>query len=647
MTKQSSFNNYSEYLSDSLALTIECLKTAKSGGDFTLSKNLHKQIHLKLTNTPNKSDFPLVKLAARFNLNDLQLHTIMVALLYSLQPNLCREFSAIGEYYMVSSVAHCVNSFPYDCHDNFYISLSAQFLKSFFKEPTNNIVSLFEYPVILQDEVKDFISENTVFSNKLMRILPAENTPNKNNFNLPSNTLLNVFGTKGSGRLHFLKHNLFANKDILFFNVSEFLTLSEAKKIRTASQTAFIAQLYDAAVCFNAEQIECDKLSAINPVVKQLSKHSIPVTIISDSRIIVSTLPIPLIYHEIKKPSLENRVKLWEEFSKDYTCAKNVDFSQLAVQFDFTAGKIKNTLKKASFNSTEPLNMAEISKACLPSKAQLNRIGADVLSSHFEWDDLILPQEQKATLRHACNFIHHGYKVYHDWGFSNKLPYGKNLSILMEGPPGTGKTMAAQVIANDLGLSLIELNPSRIVSKYIGETEKNLNLIFDEAQNCGAALFIDEMDSLFGKRSQVNDSHDKYANMETSFLLQKIESFNGVLLLATNLLSNIDEAFIRRIKFIVHFPLPDSENRKKLWQSMLGSLNCPKKEIDLDFLANQFALSGGSIKNIVLKSAFLSAELNEILSMHHILLSLNSEMVKQGKILIPSDFGKYSNLINE
>ena len=218
--------------------------------------------------------------------------------------------------------------------------------------------------------------------------------------------------------------------------------------------------------------------------------------------------------------------------------------------------------------------------------------------------------------------------------------------MLFRGLPGTGKTMGAQVIANELNMNLYRLDISKTISKYIGETEENLNKIFNAAEKNNVILFIDEMDAIFGKRSEVKSSHEKYANMQTSYLLQKIETYNGILLLATNYLENIDDAFIRRIKFIIHFALPSYEERLLIWKNIYPKQTPIDKNIDFEFLAKEFELSGGVIKNIALKSAFMAASKNTSIKMDYVLKSLIDETSKQKKMPNRASFKQYAYIFD-
>jgi SpoVK/Ycf46/Vps4 family AAA+-type ATPase len=228
-------------------------------------------------------------------------------------------------------------------------------------------------------------------------------------------------------------------------------------------------------------------------------------------------------------------------------------------------------------------------------------------------------------------------------GFGAKLSTGKGVNALFAGPSGTGKTMAAGILANELGLDLYKIDLSQVVSKYIGETEKNLDAIFTGAENSNIILFFDEADALFGKRSEVRDSHDRYANIEISYLLQKMEDYEGVAILATNLRQNLDEAFVRRLAFSIHFPFPDEADRRRIWDGIWPDGISLAKDVDLDLLARQFKLSGGNIKNIALAAAFLAAADGGIVNMSHLLHATRREFQKLGKVFTEFDPGVVSS----
>ncbi len=262
--------------------------------------------------------------------------------------------------------------------------------------------------------------------------------------------------------------------------------------------------------------------------------------------------------------------------------------------------------------------------------AQLDEL-AQRIDAVAGWDDLMLPEAQQATLREIATHVRNRLKVYLDWGFADKGLRGLGISALFAGESGTGKTLAAEVLARELQLDLYRIDLSAVVSKYIGETEKNLRRVFDAAEDSGAILLFDEADALFGKRSEVRDSHDRYANIEVSYLLQRMESYQGLAILTTNLKSALDAAFQRRLRFVVQFPFPNQALRETIWRSAFP-LRTPLAAIDNGKLA-RLSVTGGSIRNIALNAAFRAAELDEPVSMAHLLHAAHFEAGKRERPL--------------
>lgn len=268
--------------------------------------------------------------------------------------------------------------------------------------------------------------------------------------------------------------------------------------------------------------------------------------------------------------------------------------------------------------------------------------GAVRVSGAFDWEDLILEDSQKGLLCQLCGQLKYRHTVMEKWGFGKNSPYGNGLSALFYGAPGTGKTMAAQVVANQLGMELYKIDISQLVSKYIGETEKNLRQLFDRASKSNAVLFFDEADSLFAKRTEVGSSNDRYANMETGFLLQKFEEYSGVSILATNYINNIDDAFKRRLKFIIRFSFPSAAVRLKLWESMIPPKAQLMEELNLGFYAHQFELAGSSIKEVIMSAAYLAASGEGGIGNCHIKEALSVYFAKYGRHVTSHDFeGEY------
>jgi AAA+ superfamily predicted ATPase len=270
------------------------------------------------------------------------------------------------------------------------------------------------------------------------------------------------------------------------------------------------------------------------------------------------------------------------------------------------------------------------------SDASLAGVARKIRPTHT-WDHLALPDETGRLLRDMCAQVEERHRVLDEWGFGRRFSLGKGVNALFTGPSGTGKTTAADIIGNALGLDLYKVDLSGVVSKFIGETEKNLDRIFRAAENSNAILFFDEADALFGKRSEVRDAHDRYANIEIAYLLQQMEQYEGVAILATNLRQNMDDAFVRRLQFVVDFSFPDEEQRARIWPLLFPDEARRDPDIDFGLLARQFRITGGSIKNIVVGAAFLAAAEDEAIGLSHLLRALRREYQKMGKVLTAAD----------
>lgn len=352
-------------------------------------------------------------------------------------------------------------------------------------------------------------------------------------------------------------------------------------------------------------------------------------------------------------PTLAEGSDLWRSYAASQLLVNRAVTLQLATKFQFSAGQIAATVQQAiSLKRWSGLDLSAVQQD-LDDSHWLHQAANGLIhhglqqkavnmKSQWNWEDLILPPETSQLLQQACHRVANRHIVMHEWGFERLLPYGRGVSMLFTGPPGTGKTMAALVMAKAMQTELYRVDLTRVVSKYIGETEKNLAEIFDRAKLSGAILFFDEADALFGKRSEVKDAHDKYANMETSYLLQKMEEYDGLTILATNFSQNLDDAFMRRIQYIIKFPFPDATQREQLWHSIIPS-HIPMEPLDIPFLAKTFELSGGPIKNIVLTAAYLVAQDRTKLSMQHFIEAAIQEYKKTGKLLMKDRLGPYAH----
>jgi hypothetical protein len=365
----------------------------------------------------------------------------------------------------------------------------------------------------------------------------------------------------------------------------------------------------------------------------------------------------PFLRLEFQPESYAARKVAWAAALDGANPFTDEELNTLAGRFRLTTGQIQDAVARARtlMWSRDP------QAACNPAGERLqasdidaaargqsqHRLGqmARKLEARYTWEDIVLPRPQLNTLQMICATIRQRPVVYGDWGFDRKLSLGKGAIALFSGLSGTGKTMSAEIISNELGLDLYKINLSAVVSKYIGETEKNLERIFSEAQNTDAILFFDEADALFGKRSEVKDAHDRYANIETAYLLQRTEEYSGLVILASNIKKNMDEAFIRRIHFLVEFPFPEEPERLEIWKRTFPPQAPRSADIDLVFLARKLKIAGGNIRNIILAAAFLAAEDQGPIAMRHLVRAAGYEFQKMGRMVVEADFEQYFDLV--
>jgi AAA+ superfamily predicted ATPase len=346
-------------------------------------------------------------------------------------------------------------------------------------------------------------------------------------------------------------------------------------------------------------------------------------------------LNIPLIL-----PDWESRWKYWQrELEQARLPAAPGSLDLLATSFRLDQTQISNAAavahRAAVLNPDDPSEAIFAAARAQTGNALLG-LALRIVPVN-RWEDLVLPGDAIAQLHEIASRALGRHQVLRRWGFDQRLSSGKGVTALFCGASGTGKTMAAEILARDLRLDLYKIELAGVVSKYIGETEKNLDRIFAAAEGANAILLFDEADALFGKRSEVRDSHDRYANLEISYLLQKMEQYEGVAILATNLRQNIDEAFLRRLAFTVQFPFPDESSRRRIWARIWPPETPRSEDIDLEWLARRFVLSGGNIRNIALAGAYLAAKEQSAVKMVHLLHATRREFQKMGKTLSPDE----------
>lgn len=344
----------------------------------------------------------------------------------------------------------------------------------------------------------------------------------------------------------------------------------------------------------------------------------------------------PMLRLPFDLPGYEASQTLWAQALEPYGTLIAVS-ERLANKFRFTPAQIRRAVHTAADQAAS--RGEGITEPDLYAAAQAHsmlRVGQLVnqIQPRHTWEDLILPPDRLVQLRDLRARAEHSGIVQETWGFGRKIAPHPRISALFAGESGTGKTMAAEVIAHDLGLLLYRIDLSAMVSKYIGETEKNLNLLFTAAEDTGAILFFDEADALFGKRSEVKDAHDRYANIEVAYLLQKIESYDGIAILATNLRQNLDDAFTRRLDFLIDFPFPEAEYRGRIWARHFPPEAPLAAEVDFNRLAERYALTGGNIRNVAIAAAYLAAADGRVVNMQHIQNAIQREHQKMGRLLV-------------
>jgi AAA+ superfamily predicted ATPase len=365
--------------------------------------------------------------------------------------------------------------------------------------------------------------------------------------------------------------------------------------------------------------VELDAVEHLGRVTTLAKRSAFPLIVTTEDRLTLADSRI----FEVVAPQAEEMVEVWRDALGSRAETLNGSLETIAKQFRLGPDQVQAIAN--GIDSETDLEAAVWSAARQGSRQRLDGL-AQRIESQAMWDDLVLPEAQAIMLRQIVAHVRQRSKVYDAWGFGARSQRGLGISALFTGASGTGKTLAAEVIASQLRLDLYRIDLSQIVSKYIGETEKNLHRVFEAAEGSGSVLLFDEADALFGKRSEVRDSHDRYANIEVGYLLQRMEAYSGLVILTTNLKNAIDPAFLRRIRFVVQFPFPEYEDRRRIWQTIFPTA-MPRVDLDVDRLAT-LSLAGGNIRNIAINAAFLAADEDSDVGMDHLLRSARSEFAK-------------------
>ncbi len=659
---------------------------------FTISLNrIQGNIDEKIKKTMVTQDelsshafLPFEYLSQVFNLNPFEKFVIMLSFAVELDRKYEKIFSYLNDFASKRYPTIQTACLIFDQNtDNYmknmtYFHSDSKLMKYFFKSEDSNVSSK---QLKLHDSVTNFMLDSnleTILLPEYLQLYLPDEDPGALKVHLDTNNkienylsnlttvkgrrvIMNIYGPEGIGKMkqvkqfcHSYEHAaviMSFRKLQLFYNEG-FKHFTQA--LKQLAQTVLLHQAVLILTDVNVEdhrdlikQFYQEFLCDLAPFVKVsfiLSDLELPSLTRPEQALTV--LRVPMAY-----PDGKARKELFESAFLEFNIQNTTDLNSVSSKFVFTPDQITNAVHDAvelsKWNGLDYVDSHTMHVAC---RSQLNH-NLDKRAQRIDggglWEKLILPDASKDRLIEVCNHVKYKNLVLDDWGFKKHLSYGTGLAVLFAGPPGTGKTFSARILAKELDLELYKVDLSQMISKYIGETEKNISALFDDASGSSAILLFDEGDALFGKRTEMKDSHDRYANVETAFLLQKIEAYEGISILTTNFMQNIDPAFLRRFRFVVHYPIPDIESRLKIWNGIYPDPVPISKHVDFSFLAKNFELTGGHIKNIALTSAFKAASNSGKVDMKCILLSIQYEMGKTGKTVLRSDFGEYAYMLDE
>ena len=414
------------------------------------------------------------------------------------------------------------------------------------------------------------------------------------------------------------------------------------------------AKLMRSALLLDCDEIDSEDGAKENAIAQLIVNITSPIIIMTRDR--RKTTRRPFITFDIHPPTKQEQRQIWEKALGEFVPVLNGQVEVLVEQFNLNAPTIYAVCEEMISQNPEKIGAGFIDNLPSPQTSKINppatirnqlwdicraqsRPRLDDLAQRIlpaaTWDDLVLPEAERQTLREIAAHVRQRTKVYKEWGFAGKGDRGLGISALFAGTSGTGKTMSSEVLAGELQLDLYRIDLSSVVSKYIGETEKNLRRVFDAAESGATILLFDEADAIFGKRSDVKDSHDRYANMEVSYLLQRMESYQGLAILTTNLKDSLDTAFLRRIRFVVKYSFPDAKDRAEIWRRIFPK-NTPTEGLDCVKLG-RLNVAGGNIRNIALNAAFMAADAGEPVQMKHLLIAARTEYVKLERTLTDAE----------
>lgn len=459
--------------------------------------------------------------------------------------------------------------------------------------------------------------------------------------------LVQISGAKGSGKSELILQALDEDAAVLF------LSFDRYEEMKKSTDQKLIPDILVRCRLMNETLVVCDikkdRLASLE-VLLELCFRQLDLIFIETEERIAPEIPSCAVYNvELPLPRAGERLQIWDKELGGEKCDERISAAELSGKYQLQPGMIRSIVQDAKKSMLSGggsrITEDDLTEAVLSRTTTRLDTLCDRIPLKFTWDDLVIDERQRAIMNTLCSRVKSRGCVDEEWGFEDKITYGKGVSMLLYGAPGTGKTMAAQVMARDIGMALYRVDISQLVDKYIGETEKNIGKIFDAASDGNVILFFDEADALFSRRTEVQSSNDKHANTEVAYLLQKIEQHEGVTFLATNRFSDFDSAFVRRLTYAVRLERPDADMRLKLFEKILPEKTPRAGDLDLKFFADSFELSGSEIKEVLYSAAFIALSEDKPLGNAQLARAVKYQQEKTGKLMSGAEFGRYGLLL--
>lgn len=627
----------------------------------------------RLQNTKNDVFIPAHHLKNQFNLNDLEWTCLLISIIFYSDTEYKSILLKIAHFYNQKELTYELIAKIFYFTDNIYEQenmysdlINLKFKMSslcFNRESLKLDENIFYFIMYGNSKLSLNGVEIYLPDFKNPNVLPirenlAQKIKNISKLNTPNEQFcFYLHGENGIGKKTLAKRSAeLMHKGTIIIDLKLYVSLDKQNFYKLIHTPLRQALILNSVICLDNfevfNEMTSQKYEYLEFLLINIPMFSIEIFILSNNeKISIPNINKSLAWIDIPLEGLsyKERLSMWDKSISDIDYITNINPKEMADKFNFNPAQINSTINSAKslwyLKGCKMLNVRDLCKCAYSQSISNISNKASLIKTTHTWSELILDDKEKNMIRDACNQIKYKNIVYEKWGMNSRVLYGRGLSMLFAGPPGTGKTMAAQVVANELGLEIYKADISKIISKYIGETEKNLNDLFNEAKKSNVILFFDETDALLGKRTEIKDSHDKNANVETSYLLQKMEEYDGITIMTTNYLENIDKAFFRRISYVIHFAFPNATLRKKIWTNMFPPQMPLSKNIDFKYLAENFEISGGNIKNIAINAAFMAAGSSKQVGMEHIIKSAIYELKKQGKTLIEDDLGEYAYMM--